>query len=105
MNMNTWISEQEQKHLAQIALEMERQLMWGESCPKKSALKSRLSDLFNRSKITLAEQKRIMDMIDSPAGEDLTFAETLIETISTQKLIQHVSNIHSGEPQVPELRS
>ena len=29
MNMNTWIAEREKQHLAQIAIEMERQLMWG----------------------------------------------------------------------------
>jgi hypothetical protein len=103
--MNVWIHEQEKKHLAKIAIEMERQLMWGDHSYKKNALKLDLNDLFKQGKIDLAECKRIMDMIDSPAGEDLIFAEILIETISTQKPIQHVSNIHSGEPQVPELRS
>jgi len=105
MNMNVWISEREKQHLAKIADDVERQLMWGDSCPKKSELKSRLSDLFNRSKITLEEQKRIKDMIDSPAGEDLTFAETLIETISTQKPIQNGSNIQREGSLLSESRS
>jgi hypothetical protein len=103
MNMNTWIAEREKQHLAQIAIETERQLMWGNDFYKRSVLRVDLADLFKQGKVDLAEQKRIMDMINSPAGEDLTFAEILIETI--QKSTQHVSNIHSGESQVPELRS
>lgn len=103
--MNTWIAEREKQHLAQIAIEMERQLMWGDHSYKKNALKLDLNDLYKQGKVNLIEHKRIMDMIDSPAGDDLTFAETLIETISTQKTIQHGSNIYSGESQVPELRS
>lgn len=102
MNMSTWIAEREKKHLAQIALEMERQLMWGDHSYKKNALKLDLNDLFKQGKVDLAEYKRIMNMIDSPAGDDLTFAETLIETISTQKSIQHVSNISIREPQISE---
>jgi hypothetical protein len=105
MNMNTWIAEREKQHLAQIAIETERQLMWGDNSYKRNALRLDLADLYKQGKVDLAEQKRIMDMIDSPAGEDLTFAEILIETISTQKSIQHVSNIYSGKSQISELRS
>jgi hypothetical protein len=101
--MNTWITEREKQHLALIAIETERQLMWGDHSYKKNALKLDLADLYKQGKVDLAEQKRIMDMINSPAGEDLTFAETLIETI--QKSTQHVSNIHSRESQVSELGS
>lgn len=107
MNMNTWIAEREKQHLAQIAIEMERQLMWGNApnALRKSEARIRLAKLLTDLKVGEADYRRILDMIHSPAEDDLQFAETLIETISTQKSIQHVSNIHSGKPQVPEFRS
>jgi len=105
MNMNVWISEREKQHLAKIADDVERQLMWGDHSYKKNALKLDLADLYKQGKVDLAEQKRIMDMINSPAGEDLTFAETLIETISTQKPIQNGSNIQREGSLLSESRS
>lgn len=108
MNMSTWIHKQELKDsLAKIAKEMEQTLMWGHS-PYAEKIKLAMlaaQELFIIKKTTLEQSQNICKMLNSKAMDDIDFAITLIEQLSTQNSIQDVSNIHSGEPQIPELRS
>ena len=55
--------------------------------------------------ITPEQAATISKMISSSSKDNLEFAKTLIESITTQNSTQHVSNISSRESQVPELRS
>jgi hypothetical protein len=57
--------------------------------------------LHNDGMVCTEEFFCLMKITDSPAGEDLEFAETLIETI----INKHVSNISLTESQVSEPRS
>ena len=107
MNMNTWISEREKKHATQIAVAMEKAMMFGHS-PKMQEIKELMlaaQHLLLMEQITLEQAQMISKMISSSARDNLEFAKTLIESITTQNSTQHVSNISSRESQVPELRS
>lgn len=104
MNMNTWIHEREKNHLAQIAIETERMLMWGHS-PKMQKVKELMvaaQHLLLMEQITHEQAATISKMISSSAEDNLDFVKTLIETLTTQKPIQDVSNISIREPQVSE---
>lgn len=97
----SWMSQTEADALKKIAEEIEHSLMFGDSETKRKKAREAVSLLLLDKLITTKESKRIMAMIDSPAEDDLQFAETLIETI----IEKHVSNISIKESQVPELRS
>lgn len=105
--MNNWITQQEEKHLAKVAADMEQALMWGHS-PYAEKIKVAMieaQELFIKGKTTLEQSQNICKMLNSKANDDIDFAITLIETITTQNSIQDGSNIHSSKSQVPELRS
>ena len=107
MNMNTWISEREKDHMTQIAVAMEKAMMFGHS-PKMQEIKELMlaaQHLLLMEQITPDQAEMISKMISSSAKDNLEFAKTLIETITTQNSTQDVSNISVTESQVPELRS
>ena len=104
MNMNTWIAEREKDHLAQIAIETERALMWGHSpndTKRRNAI-SNAQDLHINKLISSDQMNMLFKMINADAEEDLDFALILIKQLSTQNTTQDGSNIHSRESQVSE---
>lgn len=106
MNMSTWIAEREKKHLAQIAIATEKTLIFGHS-PRMQEIKELMiaaQHLLLMEQITPEQGQMLSKMISSNAKDNLEFAKTLIETITTQNSTQHVSNISVTESQVPELR-
>ena len=107
MNMNTWISKQEEQLMTKIANEMEHAMMFGHS-PKMQEIKELMlaaQHLLLMEQITPEQGRMLSKMISSSAKDNLEFAKTLIETITTQNSTQDVSNISVTESQVPELRS
>lgn len=96
---NNWIHQQEAAHLKKIAEEMEYALFFGESGVKRRDLKIQVARLYEEKRITREDMDSLVKIIDSPAGDDLQFAETLIETIKNNG-----SNISLKESQIPELR-
>ena len=107
MTMNTWISKQEAQLMTKIANEMEHAMIWGHS-PYAEKIKVAMieaQELFIKGKTTLEQSQNICKMLNSKAMDDVDFAITLIEQLSTQKSNQHVSNISVTESQVPEFRS
>jgi hypothetical protein len=107
MNMNVWISKQEEKHLSKVAADMEYALMWGHSPYAEKVKLAMLAaqELFIQGKTTLEQSQNICKMLNSKANDDIDFAITLIEHLSTPKSTQHVSNISVTESQVPKSRS
>lgn len=99
--MSTWISRMEAAHLSKVAKMTEEMLMWGETFHKRKELKLRISKLHNDNMVSKEDFFSLMRITDSPAGDDLQFAETLIETI----INKHVGNISITESQVSEPRS
>jgi hypothetical protein len=97
----SWMHKTEMDALAKIAKDIEHTLIFGDSETKRKKAREAVTLLLLDKLVTTKESKRIMAMIDSPAEDDLQFAETLIETI----IEKHVSNISITESQVPELRS
>jgi len=107
MNMNTWISKQEEQLMNKIAREMEQAMMWGHS-PKMQEIKELMlaaQHLLLMEQITPDQAETISKMISSSAKDNLDFVKTLIESITTQNSTQDVSNISVTESQVPEFRS
>ena len=98
---NNWITQQEAKHLSKIAGDIEYAMFFGEAAVKRRDLKIKVAKMYEQGLISKKESNMLAKIIDSPAEDDLQFAETLMETL----INRHGSNISITESQVPELRS
>lgn len=106
MNSSTWISNQEKKHLAKIAKELEYRTFFGHSpndTKRRNAIRN-AQDLHINKSISSDQMNMLLKMINADAEEDLDFAITLIKHISTQNSTQDGSNISGKESPLQEPR-
>jgi len=83
----------EQAHLANVALDMEKFIMYGTPDTQKKEAKNALRKLLTEKKITFTKAKNILNMINSPSKDNLDFAQILLDTLLTQNVAEYVSNI------------
>jgi len=88
-----FMSNAEKTALEIISKNIEEQLMWGNSDYFQKKAKESLKQLLIEKKVSRTQAKSLLQMINSPAKDNLDFARNLMETLSTQKSIQHVSHI------------
>lgn len=90
---------QAEQHCFTIIMEqMEDQLMFGNIEYFRKKAKEDLKRLLTEKKVTITQAKSILHMIDSPAQDNLDFAKVIMQTVSTQNIIQDVSHIQSHQP-------